>query len=886
MTGVLSSLAAIVLLSGQPAPTPACLFADAPLDRLLAESLALQERDENRTASSCYAVAVQRAARADDRASEARARLGLAQTAIELADYARAKEEADRARALFVEIGDKVLTARADASLGSLALALGQRPKSIELYRSAVAAFEAAGAERELAGALVSYVMVVDLPIDVERGLLDRAIAIAGRLGLPRVEARALHARADKAFGEGQFDAAVGDLGKAIELFRAANQQSSLANAYVSMGRIHRAHGQPEAAIGFYDQAAVIQERIGDLRSLVQSTNAKAIALGVLGRQKEARAAYERALEIARKTGAARLINFQQGNLAAAYTDSGDYATAIRLLEEVVGRETDPYILAYRHGGLASNYHAIGQSARALEHAHQAIKFADQTGNRELLPSLLIRRAKVLRTLGRISAALADAQAGTRVLEEMRRRLVPLDFMKRGFAESNQEVYGLTISLLCARGEEAESLVVSEQARARAFLDLLASRSVVDRPAAAAVIPMLPSPGPGRSDSAMPSLVSFAAAAPASAQDIAKIASRLQSTILAYWVDTDALYVWIVSPAGEIRCARVPVGRKEVAQVVSASLPTPMGADLEALRTLHRWLVEPVARWLPPAGSAVTIVPHGPLFRVSFAALRDSRGSYLIERYALGYSPSISAFMFTGRLAEQARRQRASYLLVADPSPLPQGTDAPAFVSLPASVREASGIRRALGTATSSLALTGKRASEPRVREAMQGRRIIHLATHAFMNDEEPLDSFLAVGVAPPKPGAAASASDGRLSVRELYDLNLESELVILSACRTATGRLSGDGIAGLSRALFYAGAASVMATQWDVADEPSSRLMVLFYEKWRHEADKRRALRSAQLDLIRQLRGGSLVIRTRLGTVRLREQPFNWAGYQLFGEP
>jgi CHAT domain-containing protein len=306
-----------------------------------------------------------------------------------------------------------------------------------------------------------------------------------------------------------------------------------------------------------------------------------------------------------------------------------------------------------------------------------------------------------------------------------------------------------------------------------------------------------------------------------------------------------------------------------------------MGADLEALRQLYRWLIAPVERWLPPSGGTLTIVPHGPLFRVSFAALRDASGRYLVEDYALGYSPSISAFLYTERLAAVSRGRSHSYLLVADPSPLPHGTDAPPLAALPASLREAEGIRRVLGPSASSLVLARGRATESLVRKAMGDRRIIHFATHAFIRDDEPFESFLALGVS-----GAGPANDGRLSVRELYDIDLQSELVILSACRTATGRLSGDGIAGLSRALFNAGAASVMATQWDVADDPSARLMVSFYRNWRGGVDKRRALRAAQLEMIRALRAGTVVSRTELGTVRLREQPFFWAAYLMMGEP
>jgi CHAT domain-containing protein len=177
--------------------------------------------------------------------------------------------------------------------------------------------------------------------------------------------------------------------------------------------------------------------------------------------------------------------------------------------------------------------------------------------------------------------------------------------------------------------------------------------------------------------------------------------------------------------------------------------------------------------------------------------------------------------------------------------------------------------------------LAGAAARESVVRERAPDARVLHFATHGVVRDDEPFESFLAVGVE--GDGAAA---DGRLTVRELYDLRLSADLVVLSACRTATGPVSGDGIAGLSRAFFYAGTPTVVATLWDVADDPSATLMSTFYRNWRAGADKDAALRRAQLALIRQLRTGDVKVKTSSGAViPLQEHPFYWAGYVLIGE-
>ncbi|HWT46876.1 MAG TPA: CHAT domain-containing protein, partial [Vicinamibacterales bacterium] len=114
----------------------------------------------------------------------------------------------------------------------------------------------------------------------------------------------------------------------------------------------------------------------------------------------------------------------------------------------------------------------------------------------------------------------------------------------------------------------------------------------------------------------------------------------------------------------------------------------------------------------------------------------------------------------------------------------------------------------------------------------------------------------------------------------------LDADLVLLSACRTALGPISGDGVAGMTRAFVYAGAASVMATTWDVADAPTVRLVQRFYRRRLRGAGKAAALREAQLQLLTDLRGGRVIVQEPDGPVALRPDPYFWAGFVLVGEP
>lgn len=134
--------------------------------------------------------------------------------------------------------------------------------------------------------------------------------------------------------------------------------------------------------------------------------------------------------------------------------------------------------------------------------------------------------------------------------------------------------------------------------------------------------------------------------------------------------------------------------------------------------------------------------------------------------------------------------------------------------------------------------------------------------------------------------GSKTSPDDGRLTVREIYDLRLDADLVVLSACGSALGNVTGDGIVGLTRAFFYAGTPSILATLWDVADEPTRQLVSEFYRVYLGGATRSGALRAAQLRLLRQLREGRLSVKTPLGDVKLPEDPRLWAGVALLGEP
>jgi CHAT domain-containing protein len=172
--------------------------------------------------------------------------------------------------------------------------------------------------------------------------------------------------------------------------------------------------------------------------------------------------------------------------------------------------------------------------------------------------------------------------------------------------------------------------------------------------------------------------------------------------------------------------------------------------------------------------------------------------------------------------------------------------------------------------------LEGSQATADHVRELASQYTVLHFATHGMASENQPFDSFLALGSSP----------SGRLTARDIYGFNLQADLVFLSACQSGMGKVSGDGIIGLTRAFLYAGTRSVIASLWDVADLPTSRLVASFYRNWLQDKDKGRALRTAQLWLLHDLRTGQLRIRVASDEFSLPEDPIFWASFVLEGEP
>lgn len=187
------------------------------------------------------------------------------------------------------------------------------------------------------------------------------------------------------------------------------------------------------------------------------------------------------------------------------------------------------------------------------------------------------------------------------------------------------------------------------------------------------------------------------------------------------------------------------------------------------------------------------------------------------------------------------------------------------IVDLPGTQREADAVAKLYPNA--KVFTRGKAQESAFVKEAGK-YRYLHLASHAFFNDASPMLSSIVLAT------PADSSQDGYLTAREIFDLRLNADLVVLSACNTARGeKRSGDGIVGLSWALFAAGAPAQVVSQWSVDDRATATLMTRFYGNMKAGQSKGLALRNASASL------------RKPGNDPKWKHPYYWAPFIILGD-
>ncbi len=255
------------------------------------------------------------------------------------------------------------------------------------------------------------------------------------------------------------------------------------------------------------------------------------------------------------------------------------------------------------------------------------------------------------------------------------------------------------------------------------------------------------------------------------------------------------------------------------------------------LRQLHDLLIGPIRHLLDKP--ELILVPHSFLHYVPFHALHDGDG-YLIDRFSISYAPSAGVFHLCA--AKPATAHDPSLVLgVADER-------APHILVE---------VRAVAGALPGAKLRIGSDASEEAIKEHGAACRFLHIATHGMFRRDNPMFSAIQLGTS-------------RLSLFDLYDLQLSADMVVLSGCGTGLSAVLGaDELVGLTRGWLYAGARSVLVSLWDVHDASTAVFMRRFYHHLGRGCQRARALQRTMQDVREEY-----------------PHPYHWAAFVLVGKP
>jgi CHAT domain-containing protein len=653
--------------------------------------------------------------------------------------------------------------------------------------------------------------------------------------------------------------------------------QGNLGNLYQTLGKYDR-------AVESYQASLAIARSQSDDRAAGVTLGNLGYVYFLQGDRTQAFAAYDESLALARQTGdregeAHRLLNLGIAHHAENELDSAIslYTESLAVAQAIGHRTLEARILG--NWGLAEAEQ--GAVEAAIARLEESLMIAQALGNPDLIARTQNNLGHTLLAANRLEEAERQVRGAIAQMDALRANLE--DGTSVALFDTQIYTYNLLTQILVAQKDYEAALEAAEAGRARAFNQLLIQR-------------LTPNPAQRRTD-----------LKPMTVEDIRQLAKRTNATLVEYALvpeedfrvqgrqrgRTCDIHIWVIQPDGTItfRQQAITAEAPQLQQLVTetrkslgvgdrglgaVAIESPTGNPegyREALRSLHDLLIAPISDLLPTDPNApVVMVPQEELFLVSFPALLSAEQTFLVQQHTVLTAPSLQALNLTPQQQGTLRSAPASpdeVLIVGNPT-MPAVWDtvtetlAP-LNPLPGAEQEALTVANLLQTQ----ALIGGASAESVVKTRMETARIIHLATHGLLDYGNPVDS----GVQD-IPGAIAltpdDTGDGLLTAAEILDnLSLAADLVVLSACDTGRGEITGDGVIGLSRSLLGAGAKSVVVSLWSVPDAPTADLMGSFYAALAQGQTKAQALRQAMLE-----------------TLANHPNPRDWAAFTLIGRP
>jgi CHAT domain-containing protein len=753
-------------------------------------------------------------------------------------------------------------------------------------------------------------------------------------------------------FYSGDYPESIVAYRKALEIYRDAGDKKSQG---ITLNQI----GDSYALLADYDKAMQVYQDALQLSKEIREKYVEVFALcGIgfvnflLGNNPDSLTSFQAAEKLSRKAGIKDAQVFAGWGMGEAYANLGKHSKARRSFERTLQVSREIKYELFEAGallGIGKEYSLSGNYEKASQFIEEAVETLNRIGFLGYIWVCRYELGKNSERQGKFREAIDSYKLAIENIESIREKL-KTECQRALFVEDKMLVYEDLITLLRRVGDDAGAFDYLERAKARAFLDMLGNKKIT---AGNDVAPFLLEKEKVLRDEiaalgkATGSKNNFASAKrrteiqeegasinphyealkirgssliteydqtlqriQGQSREVASLLSinPLRSTeiqellgkdavILEYFIGGNQAFVFVVTREriiskhietrpDEIKSLVLDFRKKEVEKL---NLAKPDQRNYkQPLSKLYNCLILPIQAEIE-GGKHLIIVPHGVLHYLPFQALiteQNGEGRYLLEDFRISYSPSATVLKFA---QDKNKRQRGNLLAFGNPT-----TD---LENLPMAEEEAKMVSSFYRSSDLYLKTD---ATETRAKKESSGYDILHFATHGVLDRFNPLDSNLRL--------TEGYGEDGRLTVDEVFDMNLSAYLVTLSACETGLGVgyqglkkgelrrrdidfPPGDEVVGLSRGFIYAGTPSVVASLWKVSDESTAKLMEVFYKNLQ-SMDKAEALRQAQLKLMRSgretspQRGVAGIGQAKSsGETIDTSHPYFWAPFILIGD-
>lgn len=790
-------------------------------------------------------------------------------------------------------------------NIGFLHRRLGHTQPMLESYQRALELFQAEGNELGIAqvqnhfGLYHSSMGAYRKALQAYRGALESF----QKLGMKREQARATN-NIGKLYNDlGDSERAILFLQKALTMRREAGDQTHEITTLMHLGNAYAQEDQIDKAQSLYSEA--LQK--AQILELEKQQSAALIMLSLLALKansiKQALAFAQQALAL--HSTHKDLLSRARAHaaLGKAQIANGDFSLAQDSLQAAL----NDYKTGYYLRGQAETLYALAQCAKgvndlntATTYLHQAIELFEKQREKVEAPDL---RAKLMASKYQIYEAMIAVYMARHQQDPTQRfDLIALDYSERGRARVLLEQLHETQGTLDSRLSPIQNQQL-EQANQQLISKLKAYRKLklnqqTDADAAAAELEtawvqltelerQVAAEAPTYGALFQPQPLTWQTIQQAIPQD---------TLLRIYALASEASYLWEVTHTQIV--AHVLPDRATIANQVqdythALSLRDHSPANRQRTETLKVALSKALMpkNTLANEHPKLVIVADGVLHSLPFATLRTSSEDQKLVQHHTAIAMLPSASVLTS-LRQRKRQPAPNHLLAILADPIFEPNDPRLQVqiddkrdTLPASTRSVeaeTGLLRLPGTAqeaqnlakipdNSSAIVTriGTAASRDWVMSgALKNYRYIHFATHGLIDDRRPELSTLALSFF----DEHGKQQTGFLSLNDIYNLQLNADLVVLSACETALGQqVRGEGLISLSRAFIYAGSKAVIASLWRVPERATTELMTHLYRGMLQEGlSPAQALRQAQLQLQKNRRW---------------RDPYYWAGFVYQGD-